>query len=107
MKRISLACHGVWQSICLLFGFEPILGSFDGYWYCLLFLCIIGIAIILYICIVPTMKIQRLLANSGYVSLIYLTTYIFGMLISYFYQSNLLYLWLFMIVNEFIIWMVV
>lgn len=104
MKKSSLVCHGVWQLALLLFCFEPILGSFDVYLCCVSFLFLIAIAIVLLICIHPATKMKEIIAYSGHVRLIYFSIFIFGMVVSYIYQSNLLHVWLFMIVNEFILW---
>lgn len=104
MKKLSWCCHGVWQLICLIFCFEPILGSSDAYWNCLFFWALIGIPILV-CCIIGVDKIQKAIINSGYAShVIYLLIFLIGAIISYVYSSTLFHVWLFMIVTEFFTW---
>ena len=88
---------------CIIFSLEPILKSWDVYWYLMLFLVLIGI--IALICYILGIFRQRIAISETLVSIqktspLYMGVCILGIIISYIYKSTLFKSWLFLLAIE-------
>lgn len=99
-----LACANyVFLLFCLSFAFEPIAGSAKVYWYIMALFAVVGVfAFVCFMVVALTggIPVSRVLTRSKSSMLMTVSIYVFGLVVSYIYQSSLLGFWMLLIALE-------